>query len=73
MPRISTTLPEQILAAIKKEARQKELPVSAMARLIIAQHIWRKKHPKDKQHWLEAIYSGKARRKIKKLEDWFSN
>lgn len=73
MARLSVTLPPEILTALKKEAEQKDLPLSALVRLILAQRLWRKKLPKkDKQHWLEAIYAGKARRKIRKFEDWFS-
>lgn len=69
--RLYANLPPEILNALKKEARKKDIPVSALVRFILAQHIWRKKG-RDKQHWLEAIYSGKARRKIKKFEDLFS-
>ncbi len=72
MARLSVTLPPEILNELKKEARQKEIPVSALVRFVIAQRAWRKKRPKDRQHWLEAIYAGKARRKIKEFEDLFS-
>jgi metal-responsive CopG/Arc/MetJ family transcriptional regulator len=73
MPRLSVTLPAEILSAIKKEAKQKDIPISALVRLVLAQRAWRKNRTKDKQHWLEAIYAGKARRKIKEFEDWFSD
>jgi len=73
MARVSVTIPPEILTALKKEAKQKELPVATLVKLLVAQHIWRKKSKKDKQHWLEAIYSGKARRKIKNFEDLFSD
>ncbi len=73
MARLSVTLPAEILNELKKEARQKELPVSALARFVIAQRAWRKRKPKDKQHWLEAVYAGKARRKVKDFEDLFSD
>jgi hypothetical protein len=73
MARLYTSLPPEILNALKKEAKKKEIAVSALARFILAQHIWRKASKKDKQHWLEAIYAGKARRKIKEFEDLFSD
>ncbi len=73
MARLSVTLPPEILAVLKKEAKQKDLPLSTLVRFVLAQRIWRKKSKKDKQHWLEQIYAGKARRKIKKFEDWFSD
>lgn len=73
MPKISVTLPPEILKAVKNEAKQKDMPVSAFVRMIIAQRLWRKRRKKDKQHWLEAIYAGKAKRKIRKFEDIFSD
>jgi len=72
MPRLALTLPPEILKEIKKEAKQKDIPVATLVRFVLAQRIWRKRRPKDKQHWLEAIYAGKAKRKIKEFEDWFS-
>ena len=73
MPTLSVTLPKEILKALKEEAKKKDMPLSALARLIIAQRLWRKRRKKDKQHWLEAIYAGKAKRKIRKFEDIFSD
>lgn len=73
MARLSLTIPPEILTALKKEARQKNIPAATLVRFILAQRVWRKKSKKDKQHWLEAIYAGKARRKIKEFEDWFSD
>jgi hypothetical protein len=72
MARLSVTLPPEILNALKKEAKQKDIPLATLVRFVLAQRVWRKKSRKDKQHWLEAIYAGKARRKIKEFEDWFS-
>lgn len=73
MPSVSVTLPKELLKAVKKEAKDKDLPVSALIRIIIAQRLWRKRRKKDKQHWLEGIYAGKARRRIRKFEDYFSD
>ncbi len=73
MARLSVTIPPEILAALKKEAKQKNIPVATLVRFVLAQRVWRKKSKKDKQPWLEAIYAGKARRKIKEFEDWFSD
>ncbi len=73
MARVSVTLPPEILNELKKEAKQKDIPVSSLVRYIVAQRLWRKKSKKDKQHWLEGIYAGKSRRKIKKFEDLFSD
>jgi hypothetical protein len=73
MPRVAVTLPPEILNVLKKEAAKKDIPLAALVRFILAQRVWRKKSRKDKQHWLEAIYAGKARRKIKKFEDLFSD
>ncbi len=73
MARLYATIPPEILNALKKEARKKEIPVSALVRFVLAQHVWRRMRKKDRQHWLEAIYAGKARRKIKEFEDWFSD
>ncbi|MEM2916088.1 MAG: hypothetical protein QXT19_01905 [Candidatus Woesearchaeota archaeon] len=72
MARLYATIPPEILNSLKKEARKKEIPVSALVRFILAQHVWRKASRKDKQHWLEAMYAGKARRKIREFEDLFS-
>ncbi len=72
MARLAITLPPEILNALKKEAKQKDIPVATLARFVLAQRVWRKKSKKDKQHWLEGIYAGKARRKIKEFEDLFS-
>jgi hypothetical protein len=73
MPRVAVTLPPEILNVLKKEAAKKDIPLAALVRFILAQRVWRKKSRKDKQHWLEAIYAGKARRRIKKFEDLFSD
>ena len=73
MARLAVTIPPEILIALKKEARKKELPVATLVKLLVAQHIWRKKSKKDRQHWLEGIYAGKAKRKIKSFEDLFSD
>jgi hypothetical protein len=73
MPRVAVTLPPEIFIALKKEAVKKGVPLAALVRFILAQRAWRKKGKKDSQHWLEAIYAGKARRKIKKFEDLFSD
>ena len=73
MARLNVNLPAEILNALKKEARKKEIPPATLARFLLAQHVWRTMRPKDKQHWLEGIYAGKARRKIKEFEDLFSD
>jgi hypothetical protein len=73
MARVSITMPPEILSALKKEAKKKDLPVATLVRFYLAQRVWRKKSTKDKQHWLEQIYAGKARRKIKSFEDLFSD
>lgn len=73
MPRLSLLIPPEILAELRKEARQKGIPLATLVRFVLAQRVWRRKRPKDKQHWLEAIYAGKAKRKIKEFEDWFSD
>lgn len=73
MARVSVRLPPEILAALKKDASKKDLPLATWLRLVLAQRVWRKKRPTDKQSWLEGIYAGKARRKIKKFEDLFSD
>lgn len=71
--RVTVRLPPDILAAVKKEAAKKEIPPATLIKLLVAQHIWRKKSRKDKQHWLESIYAGKAKRKVKSFEDLFSD
>lgn len=71
--RLNVNLPAEILNQLKKEARKKEIPVATLARFLIAQHVWRRLRPKDKQHWLEAVYAGKAKRRIKEFEDLFSD
>jgi hypothetical protein len=73
MARLQASLPPEILTALKKEAKKKEIPLSALARFVLAQHVWRKLRKKDKQHWLEGMYAGKAKRKIKEFEDLFSD
>ncbi len=73
MARLQASLPPEILNALKKEAKKKEIPLSALARFVLAQHVWRKLRKKDKQHWLEAVYAGKAKRRIKEFEDLFSD
>ncbi len=73
MARLSLTIPPDILIALKKEAKQRDIPLATLVRFVLAQRVWRKKNKKDKQHWLEAIYAGKAKRKIKEFEDWFSD
>jgi len=73
MARLYASLPLEILNALRKEAKKKDIAVSALVRFVLAQHVWRKANKKDKQHWLEAIYAGKARRKIKEFEDLFSD
>ena len=73
MVRLSFSIPPELLAELKKEARQKDVKVSALVRQVLFERSWRKKSRKDKQHWLEAIYAGKARKKIKKFEDVFSD
>jgi metal-responsive CopG/Arc/MetJ family transcriptional regulator len=72
MARLSVSIPPEILNELKKEAKKKDIPVATLVRFVLAQRVWRKKSRKDKQHWLEAIYAGKARRKIKEFEDRFS-
>lgn len=73
MARLSFSVPQELLAELKKEAKQRETTVSELVRHILYERSWRKHKKKDKQHWLEAIYAGKAKRKIKKFEDLFSD
>jgi hypothetical protein len=73
MARLYASLPPEILNLLKKEAKKKEIAVSALVRFLLAQHVWRKASKKDKQHWLEGMYAGKARRRIKEFEDLFSD
>lgn len=72
MARIVLNIPEELLAELKKEAEKKGTPTAGLVRQILMERSWRKKSRKEKQHWLEAIYAGKARRKIRKFEDLFS-
>lgn len=72
MKQITVSLPKRLHAELKKEAEKREVPLSRLVRHVLAERSWRKHRPK-KQHWLEEIYAkGKAKRKIKKFEDLFS-
>lgn len=72
MKALTISLPSKLLDELKKEAKKNEVSVSKLVRHIIAERAWRKRRPKG-QHWLEGIYAGKAKRKVKKFEDLFSD
>jgi Arc/MetJ-type ribon-helix-helix transcriptional regulator len=73
MQTISVSLPPKLLKQLKAEAKKREMSLSGFVRYALAERSWRKRSPKE-QHWLEAVYAkGKAKRKIKKFEDIFSD
>ena len=73
MPKLTISLPSELLFILKKEAKKKDIPVSELIRHVLTERAYRQANKKDKQAWLDALYSGKPRKHIKQYEDLFSD